>query len=102
LLRRGCVTAERDGYIATGGWCFASAKPASVPGHRAGFSQAKTPATRPPPSALEEFFFGGRCNNEANLVGLHEIAVFDRVLSAEERKPKSVCHWLASCKIIKY
>jgi hypothetical protein len=45
----------------------------------------------PPAPALEELFFGGRCDNEANWEGrLDEIAVFDRALSVEERKAISL------------
>jgi hypothetical protein len=45
--------------------------------------ETETPADLPP--ALDQLFFGGRCDNQSNWEGrLDEIAVFDRALSAEE------------------
>ena len=43
----------------------------------------KSPAGFPP--AFDQFFFGGRCDNESNWAGrLDEVAVFDRALSVKE------------------
>ena len=45
--------------------------------------ETESPADLPP--ALDQLFFGGRCDNQSNWEGrLDEIAVFDRALSAEE------------------
>jgi hypothetical protein len=45
--------------------------------------ETEAPADLPP--ALDQLFFGGRCDNQSNWEGrLDEIAVFDRALSAEE------------------
>ncbi len=45
--------------------------------------ETDSPADLPP--AVEQLFFGGRCDNQSNWEGrLDEIAVFDRALSAEE------------------
>ena len=45
----------------------------------------------PRPPALDQLFFGGRCDNQANWEGrLDEIAVFDRALSGAEREELGV------------
>ena len=45
--------------------------------------EAQAPADFP--AGFDQWFFGGRCDNDSNWEGrLDEIAVFDRALSAEE------------------
>ena len=47
--------------------------------------EIETNSPDPFPAVLDQWFFGGRCDNDSNWEGrLDEIAVFDRALSAEE------------------